>query len=122
MISAQLRDDIVGISSHFGWVTQCLKFIEEVFEAGLELIHCFFQGKPIRRQHLVEELADVYVVLMQMPILLDSLYKKPQHFELVDGSLRCITYEELFWRTVHLKINRTKNRIKDGYYEKGKQE
>lgn len=88
-----MRDkDLKKITEYFGISNQIIKLNEEVAELTIEIIRDNYFG-------VQEELADVYVLLKQIQL----------YFDIDDVEINSVGNE---------KIDRTLNRIKEGYYEK----
>jgi len=84
------KERIKKILTHFGEENQKKKSIEELYE----LIEALFSGK---REDILNEMADVYVMLTTL--------------ELIYGSCT---------EQINFKLSRTEERIKTGYYDNKK--
>lgn len=108
-----MYDKLLKIFKHFGVMNQIDKLDEESNEAQkaileYELCKKYAPNKDIPKEwweklknHIIEEIADCYVVLLQFE----------QYYDIDDLELREIMNE---------KIERTLKRIEEGYYDKNK--
>ena len=92
-----MKEDLLKIIEHFGINNQQRKLHEELFELN-EAITIYEQGNNQSCDDIVEEIADVCVILSQFM----EIYN--------------ITQDEISERMAN-KINRTLERIESGYYE-----
>ena len=99
-----MNEDIKRIANHFGTRNQLEKLCEECSEL-IEAVHDYINGIDIGvdpidsatdRLHVIEEAADVIVLVEQLCYLLSA--------------------RDEFWRMREHKIERTLRRIKDNYY------
>ena len=86
------NEKLFKIFSHFGYRKQLKKFSEECYELTEAML-------DNEREHIKEEIADVQVLLNQ--------FKEVYEF-----------YDDEIVEIMEQKINRTLDRIKEGYYEK----
>ena len=93
-----MKEDLLKIIEHFGINNQQRKLHEELFELN-EAITIYEQGNNQSCDDIVEEIADVCVILRQFM----GIYN--------------ITQDEISEKMAN-KINRTLERIESGYYEK----
>ena len=93
-----MKEDLLKIIEHFGVNNQQRKLHEELFELN-EAITIYEQGNNQSCDDIVEEIADICVILSQFM----EIYN--------------ITQDEISERMTN-KINRTLERIESGYYEK----
>ena len=89
-----MNDKLFKIFSHFGYRKQLRKFNEECYELTEAML-------DNEREHIVEEIADVQVLLNQFK----ELYK---------------IHDDEIVEIMEQKIERTLERIKAGYYDKSK--
>ena len=99
-----MKKELKTIADHFGPVTQLSKQIEEgneMVEATEAFHHALLiEDDPfeieVKRRHMVEEIADAWIVMQQ------NIYFHSSKEEFEDF--------------VNAKVERTLQRIKDGYY------
>lgn len=89
-----LKEDLKEIYDHFGYENQLLKLREEMAELTYEIDQR--QRDPVK---LMWEFVDVYILVCEI---------------LLGMSIKTL---KMFKQMVKYKINRTKQRIKEGYYE-----
>ena len=106
-IKSKREADLKAIFNHFRAINQLKKLHEEV-EEFMDAFTCFYRLDPTDRnwEHLIEELADIKVVLEQFELILAD---DAQH----DGRL----YHTLLEKKKAEKIARTRERMQDGYYD-----
>ena len=93
-----MKEDLLKIIEHFGVVNQLKKLNEECYEV-VESIRNYEENKiDIFKEHIVEEIADLMVILEQFK----------WHYDLTSEEIT-----KIFWN----KVNRTLERIESGYYE-----
>lgn len=103
--SDELLNKILYIADYFGLTGQLSKFTEEAGEAIAETSRSLWDRTDEQRSATVSELADVYIMIIQLIVLLDKKGK-------------CI---DEFQSVVESKVDRTLERIADRYYiEKAK--
>lgn len=90
-------EDFIKIYKQFGFQNQRRKLQEEVQELNDEIM--FFENGIGGIDELKEELADVYILLMEIK----------EYYEITDSELS---------REIVNKTERTLERIENGYYEK----
>lgn len=102
-MNEDVRKDIISIAEHFGKEKQMAKLVEELKEL-IEACNIYLHGDDLAKTcevyHIMEEIADVMIVAEQVEYLL-----------LNDGGKKLVESIKLE------KIKRTKQRIKDGYYD-----
>lgn len=91
-----MEEKLLKIINKFGVNNQQRKLVEEVFE--LNEVITKHEALGCEYQHIVEEIADVMVILEQF-----KLYYGITSKEITD----------IFWN----KVDRTLDRIEEGYYE-----
>ena len=99
------NEKIKTILEHFGITNQIDKTIEELNElkeclSYIEIERNIYDMKPEHIEHLVSELADVYIMCEQLM----------EHYKL----------EHELDITIDYKLNRTLERIETGYYKNNK--
>lgn len=99
VIDKETRERLDYIFKHFGYACQILKIDEESKELQEALIETYKQPSPQNKEHVLEELADVFVVLNQFKMF----------FKISDKKLQ---------EQIEFKTRRTIDRIKHGYYNK----
>lgn len=72
-----MPDELREVSEHFGYNIQSLKLVEEMAEAGKEIVKLKIEAynqksMEDRRNKLIEELADVTIVLQQVIHQMDA--------------------------------------------------
>lgn len=90
------KDELIKIFEHFGYEKQRRKLVEEVNELNDEIL-LFEKGNGDIKK-IKEELADTFILLNQFK----------RYYEIKDEELLLVT---------RAKINRTLERIEEGYYE-----
>lgn len=107
-LQAQRENDLWTIWEHFKATNQCAKLYEELKEF-MDALDAYYLDAPTADNwdHLIEEWADLNVVLDQFALVLED---DAQH----DGRL----YHTLLEKKKAEKIARTLERIKDGYYDR----
>ena len=95
-----MRKDLIDIYNHFGADNQRLKYIEECGElfTAIKSTNSIFNGiggtAKEKENFVIDEMADVFIVAYQHYLTNPKIQEK-----------------------VDFKINRTKERIKSGYYK-----
>lgn len=106
-LAKQRKDDLRTIFAHFVAEHQLDKLREETDEfIGAFEVYYTLDPTDENWEHLIEELADVDIVLDQFKLIMAD---DAQH----DGRL----YHTLLEKKKAEKIERTLERIKDGYYD-----
>lgn len=108
-IKSKREADLKAIFNHFRAINQLNKLHEEV-EEFMDVFTCFYRHDPTDEnwEYMIAELADVDVVLDQFKLILSDDAQR-------DGKL----YHTLLEKKKAEKIERTLDRMRSGYYDRG---